>query len=317
LNEPLVWVRGVHFAAAISVAGALIFLTFIAEPAFRDVDSGGKIPARTRSWCRWIAWSSLAVVVLSGAAWLVLKAAQMGDVPWQAAFSEDLVPMVLWGTDVGQDWIVRLILAALLAVVLIAARPMRASYRPALVAACALGAALVGTLAWAGHAAATPDELGAVHIASDIVHLVTAAAWVGTLVPLALLLGAALTRADAPSLALAREAVRRFSTLGIISVSGLLVTGIINSWAILDSLTALVETDYGRLLLFKVALFLAMLALAAVNRFRLTPILQQKLNASAATDALRHLRAHAILEAVLGLLVIAVVGLLGTMSPGE
>ena len=131
------------------------------------------------------------------------------------------------------------------------------------------------------------------------------------------MIGPALACADAPSIAIAREVVLRFSTLGIVSVGTLLTTGIINTWAIVGSLTALAGTDYGRLLLFKVALFLTMLSLAAVNRFRLTPILQQKPNASAATDAMRHLRAHTILEAALGLLVVAVVGLFGTMSPGE
>jgi putative copper resistance protein D len=316
LDELLVWARSIHFAAAISVAGALLFLSLIAEPAFRKLDNAGRIPARTRSGVGWIAWSSLAVVVLSGASWLVLKAAEMGDVPWQQAFSEDLVPMVLWGTDFGQDWIVRLILAALLALALMAARPARPFYRPALIAACVLSAALVGTLAWAGHAAATTDGLGAAHIVSDFLHLVASAAWVGALVPLALLLSMALTRADATSLAVAREVVERFSTIGIVSVCGLMVTGIVNTWAILDGPAALVGTEYGRLLVLKIALFLAMLSLAAVNRLRLTPVLRQKPSASAAAGALRRIRANTLLEAALGIAVVAVVGLLGTLSPG-
>jgi putative copper export protein len=72
-----------------------------------------------RSWLAWIEWSGLALVVLSGAAWLVLKAAEMGDVPWQALFSEDLLPMVLSGTDFGQDWIARSIMAVMLAAALL------------------------------------------------------------------------------------------------------------------------------------------------------------------------------------------------------
>jgi hypothetical protein len=38
-------------------------------------------------------------------------------------FSEDLVPMVLSGTDFGQDWIARSIMAVMLAAALLAARP--------------------------------------------------------------------------------------------------------------------------------------------------------------------------------------------------
>ena len=79
MDEPLIWVRIVHFAAAISVTGALLFLTFIAEPAFRKLDWAAKIAAVVRSRLAWIEWSGLALVVLSGAAWLVLKAAEMGD----------------------------------------------------------------------------------------------------------------------------------------------------------------------------------------------------------------------------------------------
>jgi putative copper resistance protein D len=317
LDEPLIWVRIVHFAAAISVTGALLFLTFIAEPAFRKLDGAAKIAAVARSWLTWIEWSGLALVVLSGAAWLVLKAADMGDVPWQAAFSDDLVPMVLSGTDFGQDWIARSILAALLAVALLAANPGERFYRPILIFACFVASSLVGTLAWAGHAAATADEFGTLHIASDILHLVAAAAWVGALIPLALVIGLALARRDAPSIAIARDVVLRFSILGIISVGTIVITGIVNSWAILGSVTALLGTDYGKLLLAKVALFLAMLSLAAINRLRLTPVIVDKGDAATSQKALRNIQTNTVLEATVGVLIVGIVGLLGTMSPSS
>src|SRR4051795_13262651 len=58
-------------------------------------------------------------------------------------------------------------------------------------AACLLAAGLVASLAWAGHAAANADSdaKGLFHLISDVLHLVAAAAWVGALVPFALLLG--------------------------------------------------------------------------------------------------------------------------------
>jgi copper resistance protein D len=316
LDEPLIWVRIVHFAATISLTGTLVFLTLIAEPTFRGIE-GGKVVDLIRSRLSWIEWSSLALSVLSGAAWLVLKAAEIGDLPWQAVFSEGLLPVVLSGTDFGRDWTARAVLAVLLTAALFLAHPERASYRWSLVAACLLGAALAGTLAWAGHAAATPDWLGTLHIASDVLHLIGAGAWVGALLPLVLLIGAALAQRDAPSIVIARGVVKRFSTMGIASVGTLLGTGIINTWAIVGSLTALVTTAYGRLLLVKVALFLAMLCLAAINRFRLTPMLRQKPATVEAADALHRIRTNTVLEAVLGLAVVAIVGLLGTMSPGE
>ena len=109
-------------------------------------------------------------------------------------------------------------------------------------------------------------------------HLVAAAAWVGTLFPLALLLAAA--GHDATSVAIARIATMRFSTFGIFSVAALLITGSINTWYEAGSIPALTETDYGRLLLLKIALFLIMVAVAAFNRLHLTPRLVQDADGS-------------------------------------
>ena len=95
-----------------------------------------------------------------------------------------------------------------------------------------------------------------------------------------------------------------------------MITGVFNSWVIVGSLTGLTGTDYGRLLLVKIVLFLAMLSLAAVNRLRLTPLLRQRENGTA-SNALSRIRTKTVLEAALGLLVVAVVGLLGTMSPAS
>ena len=98
MGEPVVWVRAVHFAATISVAGVVLFVVLLAEPAFRKADDRGEVSARVRPWLSAIEWVSLALVVVSGAAWLVIQSAQMGDVPWSEAVSEGLVQTVLLGT---------------------------------------------------------------------------------------------------------------------------------------------------------------------------------------------------------------------------
>jgi putative copper resistance protein D len=100
------------------------------------------------------------------------------------------------------------------------------------------------------------------------VHLIAAAAWVGGLLPLALMLAAA-----GRSVAVAHAVSLRFSAYGIVAVGVLLLTGAINTWYLAGSIRALTETDYGHLLLAKIVLFLVMLALATVNRLWLTPAL--------------------------------------------
>jgi putative copper resistance protein D len=279
LNDLLILVRALHFAATVMVVGVTIFLAFVAEPAFRTGSKNGGVAAVVRSQLAWIAATSLLIVVISGATWLVLLARQMSDLPLTAVFSEGTVWTVLTQTGFGHVWVARLFLAGLLAGTLFlrnSAQRTNSHLRSTL--AVLFGASLVGTLAWAGHAAASSDSdiEDIFHLTADILHLVAAAAWVGSLVPLAVLLGAAWRKRDEPSVAIAREATLRFSTLGIVSVGTLVATGVVNSWVLAGSVHALVGTDYGRLLLIKVALFLVMLSIAAINRLWLTPRLVQR-----------------------------------------
>ena len=160
MGEPVVWVRAVHFAATLSVTGAVLFVALLAEPAFRKADDRGEVSARVRPWFSAIEWVSLALVVVSGAAWLVIQSAQMGEVPWSEAVSEGLVQTVLLGTGFGNDWIARTVLAALLAVTLAVARPARGSSRRADWLACVLAVALAGTLAGRVMPPARPTHLG-------------------------------------------------------------------------------------------------------------------------------------------------------------
>ena len=126
-----------------------------------------------------------------------------------------------------------------------------------------------------------------------------------------------MTGEDADALAVARTATLRFSTLGIVSVATLLLTGIVNTWYLAGSIPALTETEYGRLLLIKIALFLAMVGIAAVNWSRLTPRLVQKADAVAAQNARRQLRRNAAIEASMGAVIIAIVAALGTLPPAS
>jgi putative copper resistance protein D len=112
------------------------------------------------------------------------------------------------------------------------------------------------------------------------------------------------------SRAAAVNATRRFSMLGVISVVALVLTGLVNTWYLVDNVPALLGTDYGWLLLAKVALFAMMLILAATNRWRLTPRL-----ATEEHPARRLLLRNALLETAVGIVVVIVVGSLGIMVP--
>lgn len=311
----MIYARAIHFAATIMVAGVTFFIAFIAEPALRAMPYGTLLAVTLRLRLAWIAWIGLVLFVPSDAAWLVLTAASMSGQPAGDIFTQGVLWTVLPQTDFGVDWVARFVAACVLAGVFVSFLSARRAKPAWLLAAVTLAAALAGSLAWTGHAIGGRGIQGVLHPAADILHLLAAAAWVGGLAPLALLLAA--TGEDAAGLAVARIATARFSTLGVASVAVLLFTGIVNTWYLVGSIPALVGTQYGRLLLIKVALFAAMVGIAAINRFWLTPRLVETPSVAAAREARRRLCRNAVIEAFMGAVIIAIVAVLGTLPPAS
>jgi copper resistance protein D len=157
--------------------------------------------------------------------------------------------------------------------------------------------------------------LGNLHLAADALHLVAAAAWIGGLVPLVVLFCAVRRHPALPLMSLARDAALNFSTLGIVSVATLTATGIVNAWILVGSFHALLVTEYGRLLMLKLVVFAVMLMFAAVNRFALAPRLAAPTGNEPGAEALRLMTRNSIIEIALGLVIFAVVGMLGTLHP--
>jgi putative copper resistance protein D len=313
LDDPLIWWRAVHFAATIVLAGVVLFFALVAEPAFSNAGKDARLPARVGFPLRWLAWISLALVVVSGLAWLIALAQHLSDGTVTAVLWDGIVWIGLTKPGFGATWAARFAL-----VVVIAACLPITSGRPNALrrwAAAFAAACLVGALGFAGHAGAGAGITGLVHLAADVAHLVAAAAWLGALVPLALLLHAAGQSPDQSSMTIARRATQRFSTLGVASVSTLVVTGIVNTWVLAGSVSALLDTDYGRLLLAKVALFVVMVATAAVNRLVLTPRLVQEVDLVVGWAAMRRLRNNSLIETAIGAIILVLVAVLGTLPP--
>ena len=139
----------------------------------------------------------------------------------------------------------------------------------------ALALAGVGvSLAVSGHAATAPPEL----LTRPVVflHGTGVAFWLGALVPLV-----AVLRGPGPTF----PVVNRFSRVAIPVVAVLALTGLVLAIIQLESFSALVTTKYGLILSTKLVLVAALLVLAALNRFRLTPALAN--NESTTTPLVR------------------------------
>lgn len=303
----LIAARFVQFAASIALTGVFAFECLIAAPAVRAAGTVYADAALRRRFCA-LAWASLALTLLSGAGWLVAVAADMSGAPLGAVMTRAVMGVVLTETRFGLDWLWRCAGVVLIAILL--AMPRRARLEAArrwlmLV----LSVPVLAGLAWAGHGAATAGAAGELHLAGDILHLLGAGGWLGTLPPLALFLTAA------SGAAIMRAAMRRYTVLAVASVTALFAGGLVNTWFLAGTLPALVGTEYGRLLLGKIALFLIMLVLGAVNLLRLVPRLGHGPEAPAAKTGAQ-LKRNALTETALGTGVLAVVGLLGILPPG-
>jgi copper resistance protein D len=310
LLDPLVVARAIHFATTIVAAGTLLFRLTVAEPAFLAAgdDPPLEVKLLRRRW-NWLVLGSLFSAVLSALTWLALLAANIYGTSIVDVCLHGGVWTVPGGTRFGQVSIIRLVLAILLAVAV--GWPSAADATMGrLVISALLAVALLTSLAWIGHAGATPGLAGQFHMAADALHLMAAGAWIGGLPPLAMLLACA-RRSPAPRWAnITITVVRRFSWLGIGSVGTLLATGLVNTLSLVGGIEGLTHTDYGQLLLLKIGLFVAMVGIAAINRFHLTPRL-------ATAGVVGRLQRNSTAEIVLGATVLLLVGALGTMPPAS
>ena len=307
VNDSLIVIRAIHFAATALTTGTLVFRAVVADRALLSAEAVATV---MRMQIRRVAWVGLAITVVSGAIWLLLEAAAMSGLALREAITADVLSTVVNETQFGLDFEIRSVLVIILAACLAFDRLAPARW---LALASALG--FVAAIAWTGHAGSTPGEMGLLHLTADTLHLIAAAAWTGSLVPFALLLAVARRYPGEASARLARDAAQRFSTLGIASVATALGSGIVNAWILVGSVNGLIATPYGRLLMLKIALFVAMLAFAAVNRFWLTPRLALPLGSAAQPRVLRQLMRNSMIEIALALMIFAIVGMLGTLHP--
>lgn len=299
----LVFARFFHYSASLVLFGFAL-LPLYTYPRRKVDGTGGRsrMPATS--------WALLLVVLISGALWFVSVATSMTD----SGISWETTRFVLTETTFGTLCLARLGAIAVLVCVL-ALLTFRPGHRLDLLFA-GLCAFLAASLAGTGHTQVEegPSHVG--HMLADALHLLGAGAWLGGLVGLLYLTAASVHPSSSERARLeAYNAAHRFSGAGYPAVATIVASGLVNSWFLVSPLTNLIETEYGRLFLVKVALFAVMVGLAGLNRFWIVPDLAKPAVAGVSPIGLRRLRLHILLEQCFGLAIVLLVAFLGTMEP--
>ncbi len=292
--------RWLNYLAAATAVGGLLFGPLVWRPAYRrwpaatpDSDDRATALLRRLAWAGGALWAAATLLLL------VAQAAQLqgGSLPARVLAIAAGRGGLLVGARLG----------LLLLLILFAPRlPLagRGRRAPWLLLA-GVGAAALLTISLQSHSAALSGTQATVATALDWLHLLAMAAWMGGLLPLAVLLWR--ERAQ-PGLTAAL--IPRFSLVALPSVLVLAGTGLVSSLTHVRTLEALTATTHGRALLLKLGLFALLLALGAVNLLWLTPQLRR-----AEAPAGRRFWRTVRLELLLGLALLLAVGVMTGVAP--
>jgi copper transport protein len=244
---------------------------------------------RRRRRLRTTTAAGLALLLLAAVADLLIRGPRASGGGWPGVLRlEDLGYTVTSAS--GAVLLVRIGLVVVLAL-LLRRRPSRALD----VAAGAVGVGLLVTVALLGHAT---DGAAWLLVPAAVLHLAAMALWLGGLVVLVVAVLPRVRRSPATGI----RALRRWSVVAFVCIGVLVVTGELQAFPTVVPLAALWSTAYGVLLLVKLGLVAALIAVAAAA---------QRTVARSERPARERLR-RAVLAEVAG--VVAVLGVTAALS---
>ncbi len=234
--------RGVAFLGlAVAIGGGFLLLVLWPEG-----------PANARA--RRVVWIGLGALLAGSVAVLLLQGPYASGGSLSGVFSPSLVSFSL-STRFGHALIVRIVLAAALAVVFGILLKRRAPWLLRAAGACVVGLILTWTLT--DHSrTGVQTWLG---IPAGSLHLLAMALWFGGLL---LLLACVLGRTDVSL----EPVVPRFSRFALPCFAVLGVSGLYLAWRQVGTFPALPKTDFGKLLLLKSGIVAVIVGLAYLSR---------------------------------------------------
>lgn len=296
--------RWAELVALLGALGALGFRFGVAPRLGRGADPS--LSVETLDAVRRVALGALLLVFLAMVSRLAAESVALQGA--DRAYSASAIRVVLGGTAWGHGWLIGLTGVFVAAIGLaLAGRGMAGGWTIAAIG----GVLLCVAPALTGHAVAgRMPELG---VAADALHVASAGVWMGGVLMLALvaLPHAARGGAGESRATRARAVVTAFSPMALTAATGLVLTGLASAWLRLGAWSALWESHYGRVLIWKLVAVAVVLALGAFNWKVRTPALVDDASVG-------RIRRSATAELAMALVVVAVTAVLvGTPLPQD
>ena len=249
--------RAAVYGASALVVGAAVFQAMVL-PRAAGMSADERASARTRA--RTIGYFAAWVLLLSHVARLYIQVVDsfLVAVPTTEMLAQLFFSTRTWGLGI----LAQILISASLVAVLLATRRARGGW-PWLMAGTALLAAVSVPLT--GHAI---GHGGPVAVAAQSTHVFAAGSWLGTLAVLWL------TCRRLPSAGGLVAVIRAFSPVALASAAMLAMAGIATYFLHVGNLSHLLSTQYGVVLVLKIAVFMAAAGAGYVNWQHVTPRLE-------------------------------------------
>lgn len=296
----------------LAVAGPF-FLLALLYPACRalglsgDYGTAGALSASVRTWT----WRAALIGAVAVFVDLFVQVAELdgrtvfGGVEWAT------VVRFATQTTVGSLALARI--GALLLTALATLLPGKAKWWLVLALACT--ASLFASLV--SHAAAQPSGR-LLAVTMQLIHIIGGAAWIGVLIHLMLARRVLLSASTPTDISLVASVVHRFAPIALSAASVIAFSGLAAAIRYVATPTGLLFSAYGLTLIVKLTLLLPVLYAGFTNFRVISPSLRaaaERGNTGAARGVLQRFGRTLELEVTAGLLVIAVAGIVGSVSP--
>lgn len=302
--------KGLLYLAVVTLMGVILFTFLVWTPSLKQTKiASGDVPTYQRNTWR-LAVGALILLGIVDVIGLLIKAGQASGMPigwpWQPALRT-----LLLSTRLGVLDIARLALALILAGLLLP--PFNGWNRWIGVSVCMM---LILTFSLESHAASGAHPV--LPVLADWLHMLAVSVWVGGLFSFLAGMWASRCLESDPRTRLTAYLIPHFTTLAMTSVGVLLLTGVYSAILRVGTLSALLDTAYGRALILKLVLAAPMLGMGGINFLFTTPIMRRA--ASRAGGSLKTVTRFSYLltgEAFMGVAVLAWVGVFTTLPPAK